>query len=205
MTGPSSLKLRIAGHGEGRPVSGLCDVDGMEIHYSDFVAAMLQTRVRLHESLVREAFRRFDVEGSGYVSLRNIRQVMGNEFEGAEAEEILREVNHAADGKISYEAFLRAVMQDDTCACGQDAVAQACAVRGDDSSNMCSLCHSNEPSGASADTAESGKHSAEGAAEENKIYCSHTGTQECWKCGCDKNFTSSKQVGRRRHVCHNSK
>ncbi|CAK9080319.1 Hypothetical protein (Fragment), partial [Durusdinium trenchii] len=39
-----------------------------EIHYSDFLAAMMSTRIALHDDLLRSAFQRFDVDNEGYVT-----------------------------------------------------------------------------------------------------------------------------------------
>uniref|UniRef100_A0A0G4HDH8 Calmodulin n=1 Tax=Chromera velia CCMP2878 TaxID=1169474 RepID=A0A0G4HDH8_9ALVE len=85
----------------------------LEICYSDFVAAMLQTRVKLHEGLVREAFRRFDIDHSGYISTENLRHVLGPVFEGEDMDELIREVDTNGDGRIDYQEFLAAVLRPD--------------------------------------------------------------------------------------------
>lgn len=36
-----------------------------EVCYSDFIAALLQTRLRFHEDVIREAFLKFDADRSG--------------------------------------------------------------------------------------------------------------------------------------------
>uniref|UniRef100_A0A0G4HV52 Calmodulin n=1 Tax=Chromera velia CCMP2878 TaxID=1169474 RepID=A0A0G4HV52_9ALVE len=84
----------------------------MEILYSDFVAMMLTTRVKLFEGVVRQAFRRFDVDKTGRISVENLRYVLGKSFEGEQIEEILREADVDGDGGIDYEEFLHAVMND---------------------------------------------------------------------------------------------
>merc|ERR1712045_238217 len=43
------------------------------IHYSEFLAAMMTTRISVHSDLLRSAFRRFDTDSSGYITVENLR------------------------------------------------------------------------------------------------------------------------------------
>lgn len=76
-----------------------------EIHYSDFLAAMLNTRITLHDDLLRGAFKRFDTDASGYITVDNLREVLGESFDGAEVDELLGEADTLEDGRISYNEF----------------------------------------------------------------------------------------------------
>merc|ERR1719226_60080 len=58
-----------------------------EIAYSEFLAAALQGRVKVHEDLLRKTFQRFDADASGKVSLENLKLVIGDSFEGQEVED----------------------------------------------------------------------------------------------------------------------
>lgn len=77
-----------------------------EIHYSDFLAAMLTTRISLHDSLLLKAFKRFDVDSSGYITVENLRDVLGETFEGFSVERLLAEADQLKDGRISYHEFV---------------------------------------------------------------------------------------------------
>eukprot|EP00929_Paragymnodinium_shiwhaense_P097329 TRINITY_DN59055_c0_g1_i2.p1 TRINITY_DN59055_c0_g1~~TRINITY_DN59055_c0_g1_i2.p1 ORF type:complete len:555 (+),score=146.07 TRINITY_DN59055_c0_g1_i2:122-1786(+) len=77
-----------------------------EIHYSEFLAAMCSTRIALHEDLLRNTFKRFDTDNSGYITAQNLRDVLGQSFEGKQVESLLKEVDFNTDGKISYDEFL---------------------------------------------------------------------------------------------------
>jgi len=77
-----------------------------EIHYSDFLAAMVSTRITMHDDLLRAAFKRFDKDSSGYITLENLRQVLGETFEGEKVESLLREADLLEDGRISYPEFV---------------------------------------------------------------------------------------------------
>mmetsp|Transcript_37334 Transcript_37334/g.79325 ORF Transcript_37334/g.79325 Transcript_37334/m.79325 type:complete len:550 (-) Transcript_37334:58-1707(-) len=75
------------------------------IHYSDFLAAMVSTRIALHGDLLRAAFKRFDKDNSGYITVENLRQVLGDSFEGAEVETLIKDADLLDDGRVSFEEF----------------------------------------------------------------------------------------------------
>eukprot|EP00930_Biecheleria_cincta_P002361 TRINITY_DN103367_c0_g1_i1.p1 TRINITY_DN103367_c0_g1~~TRINITY_DN103367_c0_g1_i1.p1 ORF type:complete len:606 (+),score=136.76 TRINITY_DN103367_c0_g1_i1:60-1820(+) len=77
-----------------------------EIHYSEFLAAMVSSRVALHDGLLKETFRRFDTDNSGFISPQNLREVLGESVEGHVVEELMQEADLAKSGKISYEEFI---------------------------------------------------------------------------------------------------
>lgn len=76
-----------------------------EIHFSDFLAAMLSSQFELHEDLLSEAFRKFDVDGSGYITSDNLRNILGDTFEGQKVEKLLNEADTMHHGKLSYHEF----------------------------------------------------------------------------------------------------
>jgi len=77
-----------------------------EIHYSEFLAAMVSSRIAIHDDLLKGAFKRFDTDNSGFISVENLREVLGDSFEGAEVEKLLQEADLKQDGKISYEEWI---------------------------------------------------------------------------------------------------
>mmetsp|Transcript_179105 Transcript_179105/g.568247 ORF Transcript_179105/g.568247 Transcript_179105/m.568247 type:complete len:695 (-) Transcript_179105:110-2194(-) len=77
-----------------------------EIHYSEFLAAMVSTRLALHDNLLRQTFKRFDVDNSGYITADNLRVVLGETFEGQEVEKIMLEADLKHDGRISYDEWI---------------------------------------------------------------------------------------------------
>jgi calcium-dependent protein kinase len=77
-----------------------------EIHYSDFLAAMVNTRIALHDDLLKSAFKKFDTDNSGFITLQNMREVLGEHFEGEDVEDLMKEADFTKDGKISYEEFV---------------------------------------------------------------------------------------------------
>lgn len=75
-----------------------------EIHYSDFLAAMVSSRIKLHDSLLKQTFRRFDTDGTGYITADNLREILGGT--SAEVEHLVHELEDPANHKISYEDFM---------------------------------------------------------------------------------------------------
>jgi len=77
-----------------------------EIHYSDFLAAMVGARINMHEDHLKSAFRKFDVDNSGYITKENLREVLGETYEGETVDSLLAEADLLQDGRISYQEFV---------------------------------------------------------------------------------------------------
>eukprot|EP00434_Breviolum_minutum_P032697 symbB.v1.2.028916.t1/scaffold3102.1/size63526/4 len=73
-----------------------------EIHYSDFLAAMMASELEEHEDIVRCAFRHFDHEGKGQVSPEILTEVLGNDVD---VSSIFQEADMDQDGCISLDEF----------------------------------------------------------------------------------------------------
>merc|ERR1719373_1145472 len=77
-----------------------------EIAYTEFLAAMMASRVALHDDLLKATFRRFDRDGTGSIELKDLKELLGETFEGEEVENMMKEADKNGDGKISYEEFI---------------------------------------------------------------------------------------------------
>lgn len=77
-----------------------------EIEYSEFLAAALQSRVKVHEGVLRKTFARFDRDESGCITAENLRSVLGDSFEGIAMDELLSEADAKGTGRIDYDEFL---------------------------------------------------------------------------------------------------
>jgi len=79
-----------------------------EIHYSEFIAAMLQSRVEIiSDDLVRETFDLFDVSRTGYITCGDLAHVLGsNGFDQVDFNTLIAQCNGCNAKKgISYEQF----------------------------------------------------------------------------------------------------
>jgi len=76
-----------------------------EVNYSDFLAAMVSSQIGIHDKLIRKAFTRFDVDGTGYITIENLKDVLGESYYGTHVEHLLDEADFDKDGFISLEEF----------------------------------------------------------------------------------------------------
>mmetsp|Transcript_123114 Transcript_123114/g.213576 ORF Transcript_123114/g.213576 Transcript_123114/m.213576 type:complete len:521 (+) Transcript_123114:1-1563(+) len=84
-----------------------------QIHYSEFLAAMASSRLTMHSGLIQKTFKRFDVDGNGLISEKDLRSVLGETFEGEKVEALIAEADTDKDGKISYEEFVNYLQRED--------------------------------------------------------------------------------------------
>uniref|UniRef100_A0A8D0G6Z3 Calglandulin n=1 Tax=Sphenodon punctatus TaxID=8508 RepID=A0A8D0G6Z3_SPHPU len=88
------------------------DTDGSgTIDYPKFLS-MMARRVRDSdgEEEIREAFRVFDKDGNGYVSVAELRHVitnLGEKLSDEEVDEMIKEADGDRDGQVNYEEFVR--------------------------------------------------------------------------------------------------
>merc|ERR1712110_720142 len=68
------------------------DSDGDDkVHYSDFLAAMLSAQATVKEDTLRSAFGRFDQVGSGYITPTDLKDVIGDTYDGESVESLIFE------------------------------------------------------------------------------------------------------------------
>jgi len=93
--------------------AALCSVrkDGAEdeVRYSDFLAAMIPAHVVVNDSLLRSAFRKFDTEGNGAITVHDLERLLGSDFEGTAVEELIREADTLQNGAIHFPEFAAVV------------------------------------------------------------------------------------------------
>lgn len=94
-----------------------------QIDYSDFLAAMLTSRISAHESTIRNAFRRFDTDSSGGIAPSELREVLGRSHKSSEVDTLVRSMDSNGDGVISFDEFLQYLRTDEADATHQAAAA----------------------------------------------------------------------------------
>lgn len=78
------------------------------INYTEFLAASLEMEGRITENSLAEAFDRIDADDSGYISHKNLRDILGKQCDAKCVEKILKEIDYDKDGKVSYDDFTAA-------------------------------------------------------------------------------------------------
>merc|ERR1712003_482664 len=63
-------------------------------------------RIDLNDKLLRETFKRFDHDGSGFITVQDLRRILGDCYEGQEVSKMLQEADLSGDGKIDLEEFM---------------------------------------------------------------------------------------------------
>jgi len=76
-----------------------------EVNYSDFLAAMVASRIALHDDMLHDTFKRFDMDNAGFITAKNLRHVLGGCLTEQETEGVMREADLSHDGRISWEEF----------------------------------------------------------------------------------------------------
>lgn len=80
-----------------------------KIQYNEFLAGVMHSRIQLHDDLLGDAFRRFDKDNSGFISIENLREVLGDSFGDADVEKWLAEADTSHDGRIDYGEWIEYV------------------------------------------------------------------------------------------------
>lgn len=80
--------------------------NSQDIEYSEFLAAALVGRVNAYEGLLHRTFCRFDRDESGLISPDELREVLGDSFEGSDIEDLVRAADTSGVGQIDYDEFM---------------------------------------------------------------------------------------------------
>mmetsp|Transcript_26953 Transcript_26953/g.74094 ORF Transcript_26953/g.74094 Transcript_26953/m.74094 type:complete len:894 (+) Transcript_26953:388-3069(+) len=97
-----------------RAIFDAVDLDGSGlIRYTEFLAATIEAHGAISEERLAEAFDRFDIDDSGYISVDNLAEILGKDFSRQEIIDIIGDAidpDNGGDGSsnqmISYSAFL---------------------------------------------------------------------------------------------------
>ena len=77
-----------------------------EVKYVEFLAATIEATGAISEERLAEAFDRLDADDSGYITTKNLRELLGNEVPEEDINAIIKEADITHDNRISYSEFL---------------------------------------------------------------------------------------------------
>jgi calcium-dependent protein kinase len=77
------------------------------INYTEFIASTIDTKIYLKEEKLYEAFKTFDKDGSGKISLDEVKQILKVQNDDTKAiEDMVKSFDIDNDGEINYNEFL---------------------------------------------------------------------------------------------------
>jgi calcium-dependent protein kinase len=81
------------------------------INYTEFIAATMEQKMYLKEENLRNAFKMFDKDGSGKISIEEMKNALGAELNDQTEDEdqwnqMIQEVDTDGDGEIDFEEFI---------------------------------------------------------------------------------------------------
>lgn len=94
-------------------MESLGKANGEEIHYSEFLAAMVSTRIAMHEEHLVATFRRFDADNNGFITREDLKTVLGESFNQDDVNKMIQEVDPTNEGQISYLQFVEYLRSPD--------------------------------------------------------------------------------------------
>lgn len=74
-----------------------------KVNYSEFLAAMMTSRLDLNDQLLRQTFRRFAAANKKFITRDQLIKVTGNPMQ---AIDVMQAVHHVSRGQISYSEFV---------------------------------------------------------------------------------------------------
>lgn len=84
------------------------DIDGNgAVHYFEFLAASMEAHGFINEERLADAFDTLDADGSGTISVNDLRVFLGNEVSDASIDRIIDEGDLDANRQVDYNEFLR--------------------------------------------------------------------------------------------------
>jgi calcium-dependent protein kinase len=76
------------------------------ILYTEFLAAALDAQGYIEEERIANAFDRIDSDDTGYISRKNLLDILGQNCPPERVDELIAEADDNKDGKISFDEFL---------------------------------------------------------------------------------------------------
>lgn len=83
------------------------------VAYTDFIAAASATKVALDDYMIQEAFQKFDVENKGFITAKDLKEVLGATFNNEPTEKLIERIDKQGTGKIYFKMFKTVMMSDE--------------------------------------------------------------------------------------------
>jgi hypothetical protein len=73
--------------------------------YTEFIASLLETKGKMDEAKLADAFDQLDADHSGYISRADLKKILGNTWSAEYVDRLIKEADMDLDGQISYDEF----------------------------------------------------------------------------------------------------
>lgn len=83
-----------------------------EINYTEFLAAVAESKGLINLERMQEAFDRIDSKGKGYITKKDLKAFFGKDAEEPAIKMMIEEATSKNNGKIDYNEFLRLMFED---------------------------------------------------------------------------------------------
>jgi len=91
------------------------DVDESgQIHYIEFLAAVVESQGLITMEHLADAFDRLDGDDKGYISKDDLKNLLGTDYNEEKVNKMIDEADYKRDGMIDYDEFLRLMFEDPT-------------------------------------------------------------------------------------------
>lgn len=89
------------------------DLDGTgELKYTEFLAATIESTDLVTEERLAEAFDRLDSDDSGYITVQDLRDLLGEDVPNKVIEDVIAEADLDDNNRVTYEDFLQMWRQE---------------------------------------------------------------------------------------------
>ena len=88
-----------------------CNGQDGAINFTEFVASSMDAQSKLSSQDIIDAFRTFDRDDSGYITAENLREALQTD-EGEYIDSLIKEMDVAGDGRISYHEFCKCLVKN---------------------------------------------------------------------------------------------
>lgn len=83
------------------------DIDGTgKVHYIEFLAATIEALGAIDEERLAEAFNRIDADESGFITVSDLKNFLGEDIPNAYIDRVIDEADIYHDHRVSYDEFL---------------------------------------------------------------------------------------------------
>lgn len=83
-----------------------------QIHYNEFLAAVVESQGLITMERLADAFDRLDGDEKGYLSKEDLKKLLGTDYNEEKVNRMIDEADYKKNGQIDYDEFLRLMFED---------------------------------------------------------------------------------------------